>query len=640
MLQPCLPRWRRSKAGSSSGLKRGVRVPTDPIDILRLACEADPSDPNGWSALAAEHFALGSIDAAESALRSGTAAIPESAQLHFNLGYLLRSSGRDREAEAAFERACALDPTDQEAWMQLGSLRYARADHRAAAIAFQEAAAINGPEQLLALRLAGFALADGGLPEAAAACLEAVVSRCAGEEADLQLLSQLLFCRLELCDWHDRAELVARCRSLLSAGAVPAEPFTFLLLGEITPTEQLDLSQRFCGSLLPPRILAARPEVDEPKRRLRIGYLGDIFHEHATARLVTGMIEHHDHDHFEVHAFSYGPEDDGDKRRRWLAACDAFHDLRLLDVPQTAAYIHAQEIDILIDLNGWTGNTRSAALAWRPAPVQINWLGYPATLGSRQLADYLIGDAVVTPPEDAHHYAETLALMPHSYQPNDRSRVIGAIPSRGDAGLPEDAFVFSCFNRFLKISDEVFAAWCQILLQVPGSVLWLLDADAGARARLMACAAEHGIAAERLIFAGHLPQEAHLARLSLADLVLDTFPYGAHTTASDALWCGVPVLTRTGATFSSRVAASLLQASDMPGLVVRDVDAYVHRAVTLAHDPEAMAELRSRLARKRLQTPLFDTEAFARNFESLLRLIWSDHGVGHGPQPLTLGRET
>jgi predicted O-linked N-acetylglucosamine transferase (SPINDLY family) len=230
--------------------------------------------------------------------------------------------------------------------------------------------------------------------------------------------------------------------------------------------------------------------------------------------------------------------------------------------------------------------------------------------------------------------------MPHSYQPNDRSRKIGAIPSRRDAGLPEEGFVFSCFNRFLKISDEVFAAWCRILSQVPGSILWLLDGNAGARSRLLAYAAEQGIAAERLIFARHLPQEAHLARLSLADLVLDTFPYGAHTTASDALWCGVPVLTRAGATFSSRVAASLLQACDLPGLVVGDFDAYVRRAVTLARDPEAMAELRSRLARNRLQTPLFDTEAFARDFESLLWLIWRDHATARGVRPLIVGRET
>ncbi len=615
-------------------------MPTDAIDTLHLACEADPANQDAWSALAVEYFEQGRIDSAESALRSGIAAIPESAQLHFNLGYLLRSNGREREAEAAFERTCVIDPADQEAWMQLGSLRYARADHRAAAAAFQQAAGIAGSGQLSALRLAGFALADGGLPADAAACLETVVSRSAGEDVDLPLLSQLLFCRLELCDWHERSDLVARCQGLLSGGAVPAEPFTFLLLGEIGPAEQLALSERFCQSLLPPQTLAPRLEAAEPARRLRIGYFGDIFHEHATARLVTGMIEHHDHDRFEVHAFSYGPEDDGDKRRRWLAACDAFHDMGSLDVPQTAAYIHAQGIDILIDLNGWTGNTRSAALAWRPAAVQVNWLGYPATMGSRQLADYLIGDAVVTPPKDAEHYAETLALMPHSYQPNDRSRVIGAIPSRRDAGLPEKGFVFCCFNRFLKISDEVFAAWCQILLQVPGSVLWLLDGDAGARARLMACATANGIDAKRLIFAGHSPQEAHLARLSLADLVLDTFPYGAHTTASDALWCGVPVLTRAGATFSSRVAASLLQACDLPGLVVGDFDAYVRRAVTLARDPEAMAELRSRLARKRLQTPLFDTEAFARDFESLLRLIWSDHAAGRGARHLIVGRET
>lgn len=614
-------------------------LPTDAAEALRRACDADPADEGAWSALAAEEFSQGRADSAEAALRAGLIANPASAQLQFNLGHLLQMSGRAREAEAAFERTCDLDPADQEAWVQLGLLRYARADHRAAASAFQPAAAIDAPDRLKALRLAGFALADGGLPADAAACLEQYLACCAEPEADLQVVSQLLFCRLELCDWHDRADLVARCRKLLAAGATPVEPFTFLLLAEVGPAEQLELSSRFCERLPPRRALALRESPGEQPKRLRIGYFGDIFHEHATARLVTGMIEHHDRAAFEVHAFSYGPDDDGDKRRRLLAACEGFHDLGSLDVAQSAAYIHSQAIDILIDLNGWTGNTRSAALAWRPAPVQVNWLGYPATLGSRGLADYLIGDATVTPPQDAEFYAETLALMPHCYQPNDRTRAIGPIPSRGEVGLPTSGMVYCCFNRFLKISDEVFDTWCRIVDQVPGSVLWLLDGGAEARERLIARAGDHGVAAERLVFAPQLPQEAHLARLSLADLVLDTFPYGAHTTASDALWCGVPVLTRIGTTFPSRVAASLLRACDMADLVTGEPGDYLERAITLGRDAAALAELRRRLAANRLRTPLFDTAAFARDFEALLRRIWRDHREGGGSGPLVPNRD-
>lgn len=612
-------------------------LPTDTIESLRIACEANPADHDAWSALAAEEFSLGRTDAAEAALRNGIGVNPENAQLQFNLGLLLRSLGRDREADAAFERTCALDPADQDAWIQLGLLRYARADHRAAASAFQRAAALGGTGRSQALRLAGFALADGGQPAAAAACLEEVLAGSAGHGIDLHLLSQLLFCRLEMCDWHDRADLVANCRRLLADGAVPVEPFTFLLLAEIGPGEQLALSRRFCERLLPPQPFATPIMDDEPARPLRIGYFGDVFHEHATARLITGMVEHHDHAAFEVHAFSYGPDDDGDKRRRLLEACDSFHDLGALDVAQTATYIHRQEIDILIDLNGWTGNTRSAALAWRPAPVQVNWLGYPATLGSRQLADYLIGDATVTPPDAANCYAETLALMPHCYQPNDRTRTIGPIPSRGEVGLPPAGVVFCCFNRFLKISDDVFDTWCDILRQVPGSVLWLLDGDVEARERLLAHAGARGITAGRLIFAPHRPQEAHLARLSLADMVLDTFPYGAHTTASDALWCGVPVLTRIGETFASRVAASLLRACGLDELIARSPGEYRDMAIRLALDPDALGGLRSRLIKNRLETPLFDTEAFARNFEALLQLIWRDHCTGRQASLLALG---
>lgn len=600
---------------------------------------ADPDDPDAWSELAAALHAEGRTEAAEAALRAGMAEFPDSAQLHFNLASLLLQSGRATDAEAAFSNVVALDPADQEAWLRLGLLRYQRADHFAAAHAFERAADIAGPSQGQAHRLAGFALADAGQPTGAAHQLTQALASLPADEEDLQLVSQLLFCRLELCDWGDAASLITRCRQMLDAGAVPVEPFTFLLLDQIGPRDQLALSQRFCAALIPTVALPARAVPDALQRRLRIGYFGDIFHEHATARLVTGMIEQHDHARFEVHAFSYGPDDDGERRRRLVEACDAFHDLRVLDVAQTAAYIHQQEIDILIDLNGWTGNTRSAALAWRPATVQVNWLGYPATMGDRRIADYLIGDPVVTPAAEADCYAETLALMPHAYQPNDRTRTMGSVPDRAAAGLPKDGFVFCCFNRPLKISPAVFELWCDILNEVPGSVLWLLEGSAESRANLAHRALARGIDPQRLIFAPQLGQEAHLARLSLADLVLDTWPYGAHTTASDALWCGVPVLTRVGQTFSSRVAASLLKACGLDELVTHEPADYLANAVRLALAPEALATLRRCLAENRLQSPLFDTVGFARDFEQLLQLIWRDHQAGGRTRVLTLAAD-
>lgn len=601
------------------------------VDCLRRVCQAQPDNDEALANLSNALYAAGDPQAAEQALRKGIALGGANPLLHFNLGNLLAATRRPAEAETEFAQACLLDPADQDAWMRLASLRYARADSLAAAAAYRQAAALGGATGAAALRLAGFALADGGRPAEAGEVLDQVMKQTAATEVDLQLLSQLLYCRLELCDWHDVADLVAQCREKLSAGAVPIEPFSFLLLAEISPAEQLALSARFCEPLLPPAGLPIPgPRPDDPVRRLRIGYLSEIFHEHATARLVTGVIEHHDHAGFEVHAFSYGPADGGDKRRRLMAACDAFHEVGGLGVQDLAEYIHGQQIDILIDLNGWTGNTCSAALAWRPAAVQVNWLGYPATLGSRQLADYLIGDPVVTPVGHQAFYAETLALMPHCYQPNDRQRAVGAIPTREAVGLPARGFVYCCFNRFLKVSPEIFDTWCEILDRVPGSVLWLLEGNPQARQHLLARAAGQGIAIDRLIFAPHLSQAEHLARLSLADLVLDTYPYGAHTTASDALWAGVPVLTRIGETFPSRVAASLLNACELSGLVTRTLTEYRDRAIELARRVEMLTELRERLVANRLSTPLFDTEAFATDFESLLRAIWEDHLCGTG----------
>ncbi|MCX7178386.1 MAG: tetratricopeptide repeat protein [Proteobacteria bacterium] len=600
--------------------------PDEAVRQLRQVCQADPANDQALSNLGNALHATGDLAGAETALRAGLALNPANPLLHFNLGNVMSAARRPQEAEAAFLRASEFDPADQETWMRLGSLRYARGDHEGAASAFLCAAGLAGNDKATALRLAGFALADGGRPEEADPVLSKFLAALPAGVEDLHALSQLLYCRLELCDWREIPDIAARCRKLLEEGISPLEPSCFLFVPEIGAAEQLSLTANFAQQLIPANSLPGHGvAAADPERRLRIGYLCEMFHEHATAYLVTGVLECHDHARFEIHAFSYGPPDSGDMRRRLVVACDRFHDVAGLDIKSLAERIRAENIDILIDLNGWTGNTKSAVLAHRPAPVQVNWLGYPGTLGSRRFADYLIGDPVVTPLVHQPFYAEMLALMPHCYQPNDRRRAVARVPSRREAGLPAQGFVFCSFNRSLKITAQIFGCWCDLLRDVPGSVLWLLAGNRVAMARLVAAAGERGIDGRRLVFAPYLPQAEHLARLSLADLVLDTFPCGAHTTASDALWSGVPLLTLIGETFSSRVAASLLNAVGLPQMVTRTLDEYRDLALAMALNPDTLESTRLQLRENRLSRPLFDTEGFARDFEALLRTMWRQY---------------
>ena len=303
-------------------------------------------------------------------------------------------------------------------------------------------------------------------------------------------------------------------------------------------------------------------------------------------------------------------------RRRLEAATERFVDLHGLDDETAARRIRDDGVDILIDLKGYTFDHRIGIVARRPAPVQVSWLGYPSTTGHEAL-DYFIGDPVVTPPGSEHQYTEKLALMPNCYQPNDRKRTIEAAPTRADCGLPEDAFVFCCFNVPQKITPRVFDVWCELLRRLPAAVLWLLEPSVAARDNLRREASARGVSPGRLVFAPRMPLPRHLARVGLADLFLDTLPCNAHTTASDALWAGVPVLTCAGEHFTSRVAASLLHAVGLPELVTADLDGYATAALSLAEDPTKLRAIRARLAAARLDAPLFDSARFARDLEAL-----------------------
>ncbi|TAN54930.1 MAG: hypothetical protein EPN20_20950, partial [Magnetospirillum sp.] len=345
----------------------------------------------------------------------------------------------------------------------------------------------------------------------------------------------------------------------------------------------------------------------------------------------------HDRDRFRITAYSCGEDDGSAMRRRLEGAFDRFVDLCPVDDAEAVRRIHGDEVDILVDLTGYTTGTRTAILAARPAPVQVNYLGFPGTMGA-DFIDYIIVDSIVAPPDQQPNFAERLVRLPHSYQANDTRRPIAAQrPSRSECGLPERGFVFCCFNNTFKITPILFDVWMRLLAMVPGSVLWLFQANDKVGDRLKAEAARRGVDPARLIFAARRDLPDHLARHDCADLFLDTLPYNAHTTASDALWAGLPVLTCRGGTFAGRVAASLLSAVGLPELITESREEYESLALALARDPARLAALRQKLRQNRHAAPLFDSAGFTRDLEAAYSRMWDTWCAGRCPEAFAVG---
>ena len=350
-----------------------------------------------------------------------------------------------------------------------------------------------------------------------------------------------------------------------------------------------------------PRVLA--------KPRCRIGFVSADFRTHATSILLVQTLERLDRSRFEVALYSHGNDDGSALRARLVAAVDEVVECREMSTAEQAQRIRDDGVAILVDMSGFTASSRLTVFALRPAPIQVLWLAYPSTTGA-DFIDYVIGDPVLTPLEHAADFSEKIAQLPVCYEPTDELREHPAASTRAEAGLPDGAFVYACFNQSYKITEPVFSRWCRILERVPGSVLWLLVPQEHIQTALRRQAVARGIAPERVIFAPFVKPTEHLARLPLADLFLDTFPYGAHTTCSDALWMGLPVLTQVGRSFSARVAASLLSAVDLAELAVDDALEYERRAVALANDRASLQRLRDHLSEKRMQLALFDNRRF------------------------------
>jgi predicted O-linked N-acetylglucosamine transferase (SPINDLY family) len=440
----------------------------------------------------------------------------------------------------------------------------------------------------------------------------------------------LLTARLHLCNWKDLDQQREDIDAWLRRGLRVIHPFAHVLISD-GPAMQLACARLQTEGANPAARVPLYSGEQYRHEKIRVAYLSSDFHQHATAYLMAGVLENHDRGRFEIFGVSYGSNDESAMRARVEKACTRFFDVPGRDDVSIAMLLRNLEIDIAVDLKGYAGGARPGILAHRPCPVQVNYLGYPGTMGA-EYVDYLIADRTVIPPEHRQFYSEQIVYLPDTYQPNDSARPIAPDRvTRRDAGLPEAAFVFCCFNGCQKILPCIFDSWMRILSHSGNSVLWLLEDNQGATANLRREAQARGIATERLIFAQHEPSDRHLARLRLADLVLDTLPYGAHTTASDALWAGVPVLTRIGSSFAGRVAASLLTAAGLPDLITQSAVEYEAMAQNFAASPALLSKIREELARNRESCALFDTVRMTRNLEAAYAKMWQRHQRGESP---------
>jgi protein O-GlcNAc transferase len=553
----------------------------------------------------------------------------DNAALHTSRGVVLRILGRNDEAFESHARALALDPQMAQAHYNLGILQREQGRSRQALLCFDQAIALD-PTHALAHAQRGNTLQDLRRMEEARQSL----ARAWALQPDTEYLQGLaLSARMHVCDWEGFPEAQAALGAAVAAGRAVTPPFAFLAVLD-DPALQLQAAQTLVAHKHPPDAQLGPLTVRVRGPKIRLGYFSADFHDHATAYLMAELFELHDRERFELFAFSFGPRVEDGMRQRLRAAFDHFIEVNHLTDAQVAQQSRALGIDIAIDLKGFTKDGRTGIFACRAAPIQVNYLGYPGSMGAPYI-DYIVADPVVIPPAMGTHYDEKIAYLPDSYQVNDRHRQVAQLtPTRAALGLPEKALVFCCFNNNFKITPETFAVWMQLLHEVPDSVLWLLQDNPSARERLQAAARGHGLDPERLVFASRAPLPEHLARHRQADLFLDTWPYNAHTTASDALWAGLPVLTFMGQSFASRVAASLLHALDLPELVCADVPSYRRRAIELARQPKARQDLREKLARQRVQGALFDTPRLTRHLETLYAQMVARWEAGLAPDHL------
>ncbi len=614
--------------------------------------------------------ALHLLDRSEEAIACYEKALdikPDYAEAHWNLGTALRAVGRIETAILHYEKAIAIRPNYHEAYNSLGNTLRSLGRREEAIAQYLKAITIK-PDYVEARINHGDALVALGRHEAAMAVYESasalrpndldIVTKCGdllfqlrrdGEafarfDAALSIDSDhdgafdgLARAALATCEWKRTESIVQQVQARVAKGRF-FDPFNFLAYSS-DASLQIACAKRFVRERVPVRLQPLWTGGAWRNEKIKIAYVATGFNKHPTAYLTAELIEIHDRSRFEVFGVSLGLDDQSEIRARLMHAFDKFYDVQRDSDRDVAALLNDLKIDIAIDRSGYIANARPGIFAARPAPIQVNYLGYPGTLGAG-FYDYILADATVLPLDQQPCYSEKIVHLPDCYQVNDSNRPVAArTPTREEVGLPAHGFIFCCFNNCYKITPAIFDIWMRLLHQINGSVLWLLCDRTTAEANLRREAAARGIDQSRLVFAPRVPQADHLARHRLADLFLDTLPYNAHTTASDALWVGLPVVTCCGQSFAGRVAASLLRAIGMPDLITDDLEAYERLALRIASEASMLNELRERLGRHRLSHPLFNTDRYRRHIEAAYTRMWDHWQRGESPASFSVEPE-
>lgn len=621
----------------------------NPMQAVEWLDKAIAIDPSSASAYSNRGNALSAMKLYEAAIASYDQAIalnPMHANAYANRGLALYELNQTQAAIESYSKAILIKPSHADAQSNRGIALAELQQYDAAIESFDKAIAIN-PHHAFAHCGRGVTLYELGQNLAAVECFNKAISgdpnyadAYANRGAALNELDQYqsavqsydraiairptydflrgrrLHTKMRICNWCDSNNEIAALVQSIEQRENASPPFAVLSLST-SLLVQRRAAETWVKEKHPANFelgsIAKRPKGG----KIRIGYFSADYHNHATAYLMAELFEEHDKSLFELFAFSFGPDSNDVMRQRICAAFDQFLDVRNQSDKAIALLSRSLNIDIAVDLKGFTQHHRASIFAYRAAPLQVSYLGYPGTMGADYM-DYLVADRTLIPEESRQHYVERIAYLPNSYQINDSQRKISdEVFTRKELGLPPSAFVFCCFNNNYKITPDTFDGWMRILTQVGGSVLWLFEDNPTAASNLRKEAQMRGVSPERLVFAKRMPLQEHLARQRAADLFLDTLPYNAHTTASDALWAGLPVLTCVGEAFASRVAASLLRAIGMPELITSSQSEYETVAVELATHPEQLKLIKAKLERNRLTTPLFDSKPFTRQLEDL-----------------------
>jgi predicted O-linked N-acetylglucosamine transferase (SPINDLY family) len=621
MMRPELAQAWANRAGALLALNRAE----DALSSYDRALALKPDHAQVWKDRAASLLALDRQLDALASLDRAVELEPKNPESLYKRAELQLWLKRDAEAALSYEAFLALEPGHAEAWNLKGVALVQSRRHAEALTSFDKAVALD-PGHSDAWNNRANVLFELKRFEEAGRDYERVLQLA----PDLPYVEGFsIQCRMRVCDWRSLEEDRHKLFDGLKAGKRIIDPQGNLAISRF-PQDQLQCARIFMADE------AAGPPLWRGERysheRIRVAYLTADFRPHPVAFLVAGVFEHHDRSRFETIGISFGPGTESEIHTRIAAGFEHFFDVRSAGDAEVASLLKRMEVDIAVDLMAFTEGCRPVILAQRPAPIQVNFLGFPGTMGAAHI-DYILADRILIPDDQQRFYAEQVVYLPDTYQANDSKRhVAETTPTRAEAGLPESGFVFCCFNNNYKIMPEMFDIWMRLLRNVEGSVLWLLQDNATAVANLRREAKARGIAPERLVFATRTNPAEHLARQRLGDLFLDTSPYTAHTTCSDALWVGLPVVTYLGPTFAARVAGSLLHAIGLPELVTASPGEYEALALHLARDAGALAGVRAKLARNRHTHALFDTARFTRNLEKAFTRMVEQHRSAIPPQ--------